>query len=253
MYPEQGLGDSIHFCRFAKVLADKGAQVYLEVPESLKTLLEDLDTRVNVRLKDDVPSFFDYHTPYLTTASILNITPRSIPFSSGYIKSPKEYHDRWKKILGNKERLRVGFNYFGSKIYKNDRRSVPLIKFARLFDLPFEFHCLQNSIPEDEKEQLLSHSNVSIYTEDLVDFAQTAALIDHMDVVVTMDTSVAHLTGALGKRGLLMLTYNPHCFWHLEGETSPWYDSLLLYRQTQNRCWDEVLTNIQDALKKQQT
>ena len=155
--------------------------------------------------------------------------------------------------MGKKEKFRVGFNYFGSKIYKYDQRSIPLSKFSRLFDLPFEFHCLQNEIPEDEKETLLSYPNVYVYTQELVDFTETAALIDQMDIVVTMDTAVAHLTGALGKLGWLMLMYNPYCLWHLEGVSSPWYDSLLLYRQSQKRCWDEVITTVFYALEKKQT
>ena len=117
-------------------------------------------------------------------------------------------------------------------------------------NFPFEFHCLQRELREGDAEILNRFPEVRIHCDELNDFSDTGALVEHMDLVITVDTAVAHLAGALGKPVWILLTYLPDSRWLLDRDDSPWYSNAKLYRQDDSRAWITVITKVTAELKR---
>jgi tetratricopeptide (TPR) repeat protein len=254
LHPEQGLGDFIQFCRYALDLEELGAKVILAVKNSLLPLAQTLSDQFICIQKDLSQQQFDFHCPLASLPMLLGTRVETIPAYKSYLKAPPDKKLLWQQKLGKKVLPRIGIVWAGSAGHKNDwKRSIPVHLFTQLLRLNAEFHVLQKEINSKDKAILALNgviNKVACHESELHDFSDTAALIDEMDLVISVDTSIAHLTGALGKPLWLLISYLPDFRWLLDREDSPWYPSAKLFRQTQVDDWKEVTAKMQAELTK---
>ncbi len=164
-----------------------------------------------------------------------------------YVSAPKEAKARWAQRLGPRRKLRIGLAWSGSREHKNDRnRSIPLQTLAPLLEVDAEFVSLQIDYREADLPLLRSSGIVNLQDE-IKSFVDTAAIVDQLDLVVSVDTSVAHVVGALGKPLWLLLPFMPDFRWRLEGTDTPWYPSARLWRQGDDRRWEPVIEQVRAA------
>ena len=249
LHSEQGLGDTIQFCRYARLVAALGARVILGVPDSLIELFNGLEGVSQFITNGDTLPPFDFHTPLLSLPLACKTNSSTIPGGEAYLHSDVRKASSWAKRLGKKTKQRVGLVWSGSTVHKNDHnRSIPLAVLLHSLPDHFEFVSLQKEVREEDLATLLAHPHIRHFGEQLHTFSDTAALCDHMDLVVTVDTSVAHLSGALGKPTWILLSYSPDWRWFMEREDSPWYPSVKLFRQYAHGDWTGVVADISKGL-----
>lgn len=242
LHSEQGLGDTIQFCRYARLVHDLGARVILEVPQSLMTLLRGLEG-VDVLIESDqrVLPAFDYHCPLLSLPLAFRTELSTIPHPQPYLKAEKHKVLEWGKKLGQQTKARVGLVWSGSVAHRNDHnRSVSLEALLPYLSPNVEYVCLQKEL-RDSDRIALENSPVRYFGEEISDFSDTAALCELVDMVVSVDSSVAHLAGALGKSTRVLLPYVPDWRWLLDRDDSPWYQSVHLCRQDKSRDWSSAI------------
>jgi len=251
LYGEQGFGDFIQFCRYAKKVADLGAKVILEAPRPLAGLMENLEGVSQLVIKGEKLPFFDYQCPLLSLPLAFKTNLDTIPNPSGYINlvnHPDKIME-WKERLGLKSKLRVGLVWSGNPNHENDHnRSILLWDILPFLPNQYEYISLQKEVREVDNLTLNSNPHILNFASHLNDFVDTAALIENLDLVISVDTSVAHLSGALGKKTLLLLPNVPDWRWLLDREDSPWYPSMKLYRQTCIGDWSGVLERVKSDL-----
>ncbi len=247
---EQGLGDTLQFCRYTKMATEHGASVTLEVQRPLLKLLNTLEgVRELHPLGSPLPDF-DFQCPTLSLPLAFKTNLEDIPNKTPYIKSNRVKREEWAQRLGLKSKPRVGLVWSGSTAHKNDQnRSIPLADLNPFLPDLFEYICLQNEI-RDIDSGTLRVSNIKNYSDLLIDFEDTAALCDLMDLVICVDTSVAHLAGALGKKTWILLPYAPDWRWMLGRTDSPWYSSVRLYRQQSAGDWRGLFKTIEHDISK---
>jgi hypothetical protein len=249
IYAEQGLGDTIQFCRYSILLKDRGARVILEVPKALMGLLSSLQGVDTLLEKGKCIPKFDYHCPLLSLPLAFKTDKETIPHFTKYLFANKDKVNKWEKILGAKVIKRIGLVWSGSTIHKNDHnRSFSLQHLLPHLPNDYRYVCLQKELREIDKN-CLNNSNIEFYGDFLDDFTDTSALCELMDIVITVDTSVAHLAGAMGKTTWILLPYVPDWRWLLDGENSDWYKTVKLYRQGKDRDWHPVLTHVAKDLQ----
>jgi len=258
VYWEQGLGDTLQFCRYAKLLAETGAKVFLLVQPPLKKLLTSLPYRVQIIAEDEPLPEFDAHCAIMSLPHAFRTELSSIPVEVPYLSADRELQAFWKKRLGNPNKLRVGLVWSGDprkhqhSANRVDRvRSMPFEMLAPLLDLPeIDFISLQKG--EGAVHQLRSHPRreaVIDWTDELHDFADTAALVANLDLVIAVDTSIVHLAGALGKPVWILNRFNTCWRWLLERNDSPWYPSARIFRQSALGRWDDVVQSVASELE----
>jgi tetratricopeptide (TPR) repeat protein len=249
LHAEQGLGDTLHFCRYAPVLVEMGARVVLRVQAPLQTLLGSLKGVSQVVSEWEPLPEFDFHCPLLSLPLALNTAVLSdIPAPSSYLWADPEQIQYWQEKLGKAHKPKVGLVWSGNSKYKNDRhRSLPFNELKALFDLDLEFVSLQKEVKPSEMNALQA-SPVLQVAEELQDFSDTAALVSLLDRVITVDTSVAHLAGALGKPVWILLPYAPDFRWLVGRNDSPWYPTAQLFRQPAFGDWSSVIADLKNAL-----
>ena len=249
IHSEQGLGDSIQFIRYLDQIHQLGAEIILEVPKTLATLVNTIKTPITVIEKGSKLPEFDAYCPLLSLPYVFKTTVDTIPSVVPYLSADKLKVSEWNSRLGIKTRKRIGLVWSGSAGHKNDHnRSIPLEFFTDLLKLPVEWHSLQKEYLTEDKNFLDSHPEVRQHQEELGDFADTAALIKCMDLVISVDTSVAHLAGALGKTTWILLPFIPDSRWMLEREDCPWYPTAKLVRQDEERDWKKVIMKLMREL-----
>ncbi|MGJ8620953.1 MAG: tetratricopeptide repeat protein [Methylophilaceae bacterium] len=242
IYPEQGFGDYIQFCRYIADIEKLGAQVILEVRAPLIPVIKTLKGAFTIVESGTVLQDFDYHCPIMSLPLAIKTQLDSIPANIPYLYADTEKANHWKKQLGNKIKPRVGLVWSGSVEHVNDHhRSMPLEKISPLFSLPYAFHALQNQISDDDLKFLQNDSLIQLHQAELNDFADTAALIEQMDLVITVDTSVAHLAGAMGKECWVLLAKAYDFRWLTNRTDSPWYPTMTLFKQPEFNDWDSVI------------
>ncbi|MDP3839452.1 MAG: tetratricopeptide repeat protein, partial [Methylococcales bacterium] len=249
LYGEQGLGDTLHFCRYAKLVAALGGRVILEVPKALLPLLAQLEGVEQVIAQGEPLPSFDFHSPLLSLPLAFKTRLDSIPADIPYLFSNPDKVQHWQAVLGAKTLPRVGVVWSGNAAHKNDHnRSIELHKLLPLFMLPCQFISLQKELSDADSALLAQQPRLHHYGAQLIDFSDTAALIELMDVVISVDTSVAHLAAAMGKPTWLLLANNQDWRWLLNRADSPWYPSVRLFRQTQRGNWQTVIAQVQHEL-----
>lgn len=242
VYAEQGLGDTIQFCRYAPLLARAGAKVVLACPEKLVPLLSTLDGPVEVVSSLEAAGFYDCQTPLMSLPHLMGTTLKSIPVSVPYLSVPPNTPS---PLPASQQGSRIGLVWGGNPDNPNARhRSVPLDALRPLFDLDgIEWISLQDGSP---RKQILE---TGLRLRDLApEMSATAAAMAELDLVITVDTSIAHLAGALGRPFWLLLSYAPDWRWLLDRDDSPWYPTARLFRQPAPGDWGSVVSKVRDAL-----
>ncbi|HUO23429.1 MAG TPA: tetratricopeptide repeat protein [Caulobacteraceae bacterium] len=241
-YWEQGFGDTLQFCRYASVAADRGARVILSVQNDLKDLLAGFDPRVEVIGGDQAPAQFDLHASLLSLPLAFATTSGNIPSAPAYFKADADRARAWSARLGPKTRLRVGLAWTGNAAHRNDHnRSLPFRALAPLLSTDAEWICLQKDFREADRQPAADHPALTIFSDDLVSFAETAALIEALDLVIAVDTAVAHLAAGMGKPTWILLPFYPDWRWRLDRDESPWHPTARLFRQPRPGDWAAVV------------
>lgn len=245
---EQGMGDIIQFARYAPLLAGRGARVFLEAPHALLPVLGSLaGVEALIPYGEAVPEH-DLHCPLLSLPLAFGTTAASIPATPAYLASPVERRVRFAHEAN--ERPRIGLAWSGNSANPRDAdRSIPFADFARVLVPGADYVSLQRELREADRAALAKGAELTHYGEALADFGDTAALIDSLDLVVSVDTAVAHLAGALGKPVWILLSRVPDWRWQLDRADSPWYPGARLIRQNAfGADWSELLERVREAL-----
>jgi hypothetical protein len=243
LYGEQGLGDIIMFSRYAPLVASRGARVLLMVPPPLVSLMQTLDGVESVIPATQPLPDFDVHAPLMSLPMIFGHDESTIPSKAPYLRADPVRAEAWKSRLADHLHQRaVGLAWAGNPKHRNDRnRSVPPAQLAPLAAVQsVAWVSLQKEASSSDRPNL----PLLDWTSQLSDFADTAALIHNLDLVITVDTAVAHLAGAIGKPTWLLLPYVPDWRWMLNRADSPWYPSMRLFRQTQRGDWSAPVQTI---------
>lgn len=245
LYAEQGLGDTLQFCRYAPLVAQRGARVLLQVQTPLASLLQGMAGVARVYSNhDDLPGH-DLQCPLLSLPAVFGTRPDSVPAPGRYIHPPPEKLRLWRQRLGAPGRRRIGLVWSGSPKHRGDRsRSLALAALLPLLDADTDFFSLQKELRPEDAQTLRATPALRHYGDRIEDFGDTAALCELMDGVISVDTSVAHLAGALDKPLSLLLPFAPDWRWMLERPDSPWYPSARLYRQPARADWASVIARV---------
>jgi tetratricopeptide (TPR) repeat protein len=249
---EQGLGDTIQFSRFAGRLQTMGASVYLSVQESLVELLRSLEGVSGVCAMGQEKQFepYEYWSPLLSVARLLDVSLHNIPDKVPYLHAQEAAQQRWKMQLDAGDgKLRVGIVWRGNPDHENDRnRSLPLEQLDSLANPHCAFFSLQLGVSAQQMAKS-ALAPVSLAGQ-LRDFSETAAAVVNLDLVIAVDTSVAHLAGALGRPVWLLLPFNADWRWLLERNDTPWYPTMRLYRQPERGDWSSIFATLAQDLAK---
>jgi hypothetical protein len=249
LHAEQGFGDTIQFARFAPLLAARGARVILEVQPPLARLLSQMQGAAAVLARDAPSPRYDFHCPLLSLPLACATTPETVPAEIPYIAPAEADVASWRACLPRRRPL-VGLVWSGERLHDNDlNRSMLLATLAPLLDLPdIGFVSLQHEVREADAAFLRSRSDVMQIGAKFTDFADTAAALYALDAVISVDTAVAHLAGAMGVPVFLLLPFAADFRWLRERADSPWYPSLRLFRQPQFGDWDSVVKLLRQEL-----
>ncbi len=245
VHAEQGIGDSIQFCRYVPMLAARGAQVVLQAPPALLRLLTGLEGAATLIADGETPPDFDFHSPLMSLAAAFGTELDTIPAPIPYLRTEPEAELRWYGRLSGDARPRVGLVWAGGKLHPNDvNRSMPFSALAPLKAISdIRFYSLQRGetrvdLPEAWRD----------LAPDTENFADTAAALAQLDLLITVDTASAHLAGALGRPTWVMLPFVPDWRWMTERADSPWYPSMRLFRQKKRGDWAGVVAEVVEAL-----
>ena len=250
---DEGLGDTVQFARYVPDVAALGARVILVVDPPAHALLSGMPGVTLCLRKDiDVLPPFDLHCPMSGLPLAFATRLDTIPARAAYLPAlPAARLKAWEDRFGPHDKLRVGMVWSGNPIHSNDHnRSTSLRTFARLFDLDAAFISLQKDPRPDDQATLRKHPDIIDPTAELTDFVETAALLSCLDVVITVDTSVAHLAAALGRPTWILLPYDPDYRWLLDRDDSPWYPTARLFRQDKTRDYAAVLDRVRGELER---
>jgi tetratricopeptide (TPR) repeat protein len=246
---EQGLGDTIQFMRFAPLVAKLGARVILGVQRPLVALAATVPGISAVLADGDPLPTFDLHCPLLSLPSAFETDLGTIPANIPYVAPHQARLDKWRSRLLDSGRLRVGICWAGSKDHLNNHnRSIALERFASLLSVSgLDFVSVQKDVSAEQAAFLAEHGVLEL-GQSFADFADTSAVVAMLDLLVTVDTSVAHLAGAMGKAVALLIPFSPDWRWLLERTDSPWYPTARLFRQPSVGDWETPLARLRDEL-----
>ena len=251
IWAEQGFGDSIQCLRYIPELIEAGFKPIVEIQTQLTTLARATLSCPVVSQGDPLPAF-DTQIPFMSIPYALSATPETIPSRRSYLKTDPAKTAVWRERLAPDGRLLVGLQWAGSPMHGNDRfRSIPFEKARPLLDIDaVRFVSLQKAVRKDEA--LLAERTGRLETQwidDCADFADSAALVANLDLVIGVDSAVIHLAGALGIPGWVLLAFCSDWRWLLGREDSIWYESLRLFRQPAHDDWASALRQVEDALR----
>jgi tetratricopeptide (TPR) repeat protein len=251
VHVDEGLGDTIQFVRYMPMVAALGARVVLVVPNALYPLLSDFPgVSQCLPLSSGALPVFDFHCPICSLPLAFGTRLDTIPAAKSYLPPPADSMVKtWEDRLGRRDRLRIGLVWSGNPKHTNDHnRSLPLRALSRILDVDATFVSLQKDPRPDDEAVLLERADIVDLTAHLTDFVETSALVSCLDLLITVDTSVAHLAGALGCPTWILLPYTPDYRWLLDRDDSPWYPTVRLFRQDQTRDYVPVLDRVRTEL-----
>ena len=254
LHAEQGFGDTIQFVRYAPLLAGRGAKVICEVQPELQPLLSQLADVSVIAAGEPLPPC-DLHCPLLSLPLAFKTQATTIPAAVPYLTASAERVAYWRDRLQDRlsgQRPRAGFVWSGSPTHNNDRnRSIALARLAGLFEEPpMRCFSLQSELREPDRETLQALPNLVHLGDDLSDFADTAAIMSLLDVIISVDTAAAHLAGALGKPVVILLPHAADFRWMRHRPDTPWYPTATLLRQPAFGDWDSVIADLGRELRR---
>ena len=260
LHSEQGYGDTLQFCRYASLAGERGAKVVVEVHPALKRVLRRLQGVAQVISRDEPTPDVDFRCPLMSLPLAFGTTLETIPTAQRYLTCEPQLVQEWRLRLGERRGLRVGLVWSGGfrpdepeYWSANARRNIELHSLAGLAHPRIEYVSLQKGQPAEAEPQELQRQGWSgprliDRTRELSDFADTAALIENLDLVVSVDTATAHLAAALGKPTWILSRFDGCWRWLLGRSDSPWYPSVRLFRQQASGSWDDVIRQVRDEL-----
>jgi tetratricopeptide (TPR) repeat protein len=249
LHGEQGLGDTIQFARFVPRVAKLGGKVVLAVQRPLTALMAGLRGASVVRGQGDPVPPFDAYCPLPSLPLAFKTTLETIPADVPYLSAPADRLAKWRPVLDGLARPRIGLMWTRGAASPQDRRSLPLRVLLPLLELrDIQFVALQKELPDGEVALFQSTGVPSFLGERLADLADTAAIIAMLDLVITIDTSIAHVAGALGKPMWVLLPFSADWRWLRERSDSPWYPTARLFRQPAPGDWQSVVRRVAEAL-----
>ena len=245
---EQGLGDYLLYARYLPMIKKLGAKIILDTPKFIKPMIDSMNfdyTHTEELKKID----FDFHCSIASLPCAFKTSVETIPCKIPYLFTPKEKKEFWKKEFEDNSNIKIGLKWAGNKLHQDDRkRSMPLKKFKPLFDLPYDFHSLEIEYNKDDEKLLNEIPNLNCHKNQIPGLDNTAGLMESMDLVITVDTGINHLCGAIGKPFWILLSHVPDFRWFLDCNNSPWFPTAKLYRQTSRGDWDAVINRIKKDL-----
>ncbi|TWJ18878.1 tetratricopeptide repeat protein [Geobacter argillaceus] len=249
IHAEQAFGDTIQFARYLPLVALRGGTVIVECPQPLAPLLETIQGVTQVVTAGTPLPHADFHLPLMSLPQLFATTPETIPDQTPYLFPPQERLHRWQARIGSDQRPRIGFVWAGRKSpdpHRSCRLSdlVPLANSANA-----SIYSLQVGEGADQAANPPAGMDLIDLTGNISDFADTAALIAQLDLVISIDTAVAHLAAAMGKRTFILLPFAPDWRWMLGRNDSPWYPTVRLFRQTEPGDWQGVIGRVMEELK----
>ena len=248
LHGEQGLGDTLQFVRYVPHVARRGARVILAVQRPLAALLAGSAGVTVLRAQGDAIPPYDCYCPLPSLPLAFGTTVETIPAEIPYVRVPADRAAKWRPLMEAIGRPRIGLMWAGNLANPNRRRWIPLrllLPLTQMRDL--HFVALQRELPEGDA-QLLESANMATFLGDhQADLADTAAIIATLDLVITVDTSIAHLAGALGKPVWVLLPFSADWRWLRQRDDSPWYPTARLFRQPALADWAGVVTQVADA------
>lgn len=257
VYTEQGLGDTIQFIRYLPMLKQKGAKIIFECNKILVPIFSGLnwyDEIVAQKTDAEPPFEYDYQIPLLSLPYYFKTDLNSIPGGTPYIQVNEEVVEHWRKILADDKHLKVGIVWAGNPGHIRDRdRSCKISDFLPIFKMEgVKVHILQKGAARDQVKDIISpYVDMNNYEFDKEGtFYDIAAIIKNLDLVITVDTSIAHLAAAMNKPVWVAVTYTPDWRWMLNRDDTPWYPSMKLFRQPAAGDWTTVFNNIKNELQK---
>ena len=261
IYAEQGFGDSIQFMRYLPMVAALGAKVFFEAPKLLVPLISSAWEKVNVLERGSLLPECDFCCPLMSLPLAFKTTIETIPAKIPYVYADVRKRDRWRELTAGSGRLKVGLVWNGGfrpnqpEVWAiNERRNITLRAISLYFQHPdITFYSLQKGDPGESEirgreQDYWPNANFLNFTDRLFDFSDTAALIENLDLVITVDTSLAHLTGALGKPVWILNRYDTCWRWFEARDDSPWYPTARIFRQRERGNWDDVLQRVSNEL-----
>jgi len=252
LHAEQGFGDTIQFIRYAPLVAQHGAKVIVECQEELTSLIKNVEGVQQVIAYGERLPDFDIHCPLLSLPLVFGTTLESIPSKIPYITVDSMLVQKWgEKVQHDNSKLRIGLAW--DVAHREDKlhlRSCPLELFSPItqFD-DITFYSLQKAAAAEQVKNPPKDMKLIDYTEEINDFSDTAAFIENLDLVISVDTAVVHLAGALGKSVWTLVPFVPDWRWMLKREDSPWYPTMRLFRQPSPGNWDAVIVRLLEELK----
>jgi hypothetical protein len=249
IFAEQGHGDNIQFIRFVRTLIASGAKIKLQINTNLIPLFS--GSPMTFYSPEQDCGEFDYWIPIMSIPGVLGVTLENLPQDLQYIEADKRLIQEWQKRLGFKKRLRVGFCWSGRRdTWINQHKAMPFIEMLTLIKQNPDYEWINLQIDcTPEEEQILINAGVTTYPGSICNFGDTAALVHHLDVVLSVDTAIAHLAGAMGRSTWVMLNaYGLDWRWLLDRDNSPWYPSARLFRQPAMGDWQSVRERVHKFL-----
>jgi tetratricopeptide (TPR) repeat protein len=248
LHAEQGFGDTIQFARYVPQLAASGANVILEVQPELTALLSRLEGATTVIPHGAPTPPYDVHCPLGSLPLALKTEPSNVPAPIPYLSADEAHLAKWSARVGPRPRIAIAWS--GNASHLNDRnRSMPFAKLAPLFSSPARFISIQREVRAEDENVLAAEPRVTHIGGELNDFDDTAAVVALCDLVIAVDTAVVHLAGAMGRPVWVMVPFAPDWRWTLDGDSTPWYPTARLFRQTALGDWDSVINNVSAALR----
>ena len=243
LFAEQGFGDTLHFARYAGIVAAMGCRVVFTCQPHLARLMKTLKGADEVIAQGDPLPDFDRYAPLLSLPHLLGTTLDTIPADVPYLAAEPGLAEKWAGRLSGAPGLKVGIAWSGTaEMRGNPARGCPLSQFRPLLDNPdINLFSLQKETPDEDRPLPDGLTDLSA---ELKDFTDTAAIISNLDLVISIDTAVAHLAGALGRPTWLLLSTAGDWRWLMERLDSPWYPTMRLFRQYRERVWDDVFAEI---------
>lgn len=250
VYAEQGLGDTLQFSRFALVLERMGADVTLEVQRPLVEVMSGNGSAISV-VEDGHGSgrTYDYQVPLMSLPHRFKTTVESIPPCYGRLAYSQDKILEWRIRLGPRRKPRVGFVFSGNQDHVNDHiRSIAWGFADALFAEEIDIICLQKELRLHDGEYIERRGDIRVFCSAITDFTDTAALCAEMDLIISVDTSVAHLSASLGKPTWVLIPFMPDWRWMIDKKDSPWYPTITLYRKKLHESWEHYFASIRSEM-----